>query len=368
MELNSNDKERYSRQIALKQFGETAQLKLLQSNVLVIGAGGLGCPILQYLAAAGVGHIGVVDDDIVTLSNLHRQVLFSTNTIGISKATAAVKVLKRLNPAISIQAFPVRLNNGNAFELIKDFGIVIDATDNFASRYLINDACVLLGKPLIYGCIYQFEGQVAVFNVQDENKQLSANYRDIFPSQPEKGEVPNCNEAGVIGVLPGMIGMMMANECIKLITGIGNILINKLVIYSMLTNNTFEMEITPNPDTKHLIPTDEKAFKATQYPDSCQTENAFEDVGIKEFLQLMEVEDTVVIDVREIGEKPIITSFPHINIPMSELKKQVPTITQGNILVFCHAGIRSEDAANLLSNGINRVYNLKGGIIRYNIQ
>jgi len=368
MELNNHVKERYSRQIALKQFGETAQHKLLQSKVLVIGAGGLGCPILQYLAAAGVGIIGVVDDDIVTLSNLHRQVLFSTNMIGLSKATAAVNALKQLNPTISIKSFPVRLNTENAIELIKEYDIIVDATDNFASRYMINDACVLLQKPLIYGSIYQFEGQVAVFNVLEENKLASANYRDLFPIKPNKSEVPNCNEAGVIGVLPGIIGIMMANECIKLITCIGTVLINKLVVYNMLTNQTFEMEITPNSTTKQLIPIDETAFETNHYEDTCQAENAFEDVGIQEFLELMKVEDTVVIDVREKGEKPFINSFPHINIPMSELKKKVPTITQRNILVFCHAGIRSVDAAQYLSDGKNNVYNLKGGIIRYNIQ
>lgn len=368
MGLTSDDKERYSRQIALKQFGEEAQHKLLQAKVLVVGAGGLGCPALQYLASAGVGNIGVVDDDNVSLSNLHRQILYTTKDVNLPKASMAAGALLALNPHITVKAFPIRLSTSNALELIANYDIIMDGTDNFASRYLINDACVLLKKPLIYGSIYQFEGQVAVFNVAHNKKLLSANYRDLFPEQPNNNEVPNCNEAGVIGVLPGIIGTMMANECIKLITGIGNLLINKLLIYNSLNNQILELDITPKEETIKLIPTDAEAFKATQYSFSCEVEHIFEDVGLKDFLRLMQEEDSIVIDVREIGEKPIITSFQHINIPMSVLKKEKQTITQKKILVFCHAGIRSVDAAQFLSDGKNKVYNLKGGIIRYNIQ
>ena len=367
MELSSNDKERYSRQIALKQFGETAQHKLLQAKVLVIGAGGLGCPALQYLAAAGVGNIGIVDDDTVSLSNLHRQLLYTTNDIGLPKATTAAGALLALNPDITVNAYPIRLNTDNALELIRNYEVVIDGTDNFASRYLINDACVLLQKPLIYGSIYQFEGQMAVFNVVNTEDMASANYRDLFPLQPDNNEVPNCSEAGVLGVLPGIIGTMMANECIKLITGIGILLINKLLIYNTLTNQTFEVDITPKKETLQLIPANEEAFKTTQYSFSCEAEHSFEDVGIKDFLSLMQEEDTIVIDVREEGEKPVITSFEHVNIPMSVLKKQGQHLRQKNILVFCHAGVRSVDAAVYLSNGKNKVYNLKGGIVRYTI-
>ncbi len=344
-----------------------AQQKLLQAKVLVVGAGGLGCPALQYLAAAGVGNIGIVDDDRVSLSNLHRQVLYSTNDVDLPKAAMAAGVLLVLNPTITVNAFPIRLDTSNALELIGNYDVVIDGTDNFASRYLINDACVLLKKPLIYGSIYQFEGQVAVFNIVDENEVASANYRDLFPQQPDNNEVPNCSEAGVIGVLPGIIGTMMANECIKLITGIGSLLVNKLLIYNTLSNQICELDIMPKEETIQLIPANEEAFKATQYSFSCEAEHSFKNVGIKDFLTLMQEEDTIVIDVREIGEKPIITSFEHINIPMSVLKEQGQRIGQKNVLVFCHAGIRSVDAALYLSNGKNKVYNLKGGIVRYNI-
>ena len=366
--LNNNDKERYSKQISLKLFGELAQEKLLQSKVLVIGAGGLGCPVLQYLTAAGVGSIGIVDDDTVSLSNLHRQILYTTKDIGLSKSSLAATTLKELNPNININAFNLRLDNSNALSLIKDYDVIIDATDNFASRYLINDACVLLKKPLIHGSIYQFEGQVAIFNVLDENNIPSTNYRDLFPNHPKENEVPNCNDAGVLGVLPGIIGTMMANECIKLITGIGNPLINQLLIFNLLTNQSYFMDIKPEKETIDLIPADEEAFKSTHYSYSCETEHGYQDIGIKDFMELMKEEDTIVIDVREKGELPIITSFKHINIPMSILKNEKTIIKQKNILLFCHAGIRSVDAVNYLSNGKNKVYNLKGGIIRHNIQ
>jgi len=227
---------------------------------------------------------------------------------------------------------------------------------------------VLLKKPLIYGCIYQFEGQVAVFNVLDENNIPSANYRDLFPHQPKENEVPNCSEAGVIGVLPGIIGTMMANECIKLITGIGNVFINRLLLFTTLTNRTLDIELLPKKETLALIPANEAAFKATTYAFSCEAEPSFEDVNIKEFLRLLQEEDTIAIDVREVGEKPVITSFAHVNIPMSTLKTQQLDIPNKNILVFCHAGVRSVEAAKYLANGTNKIYNLKGGIIRYNIQ
>ena len=231
-----------------------------------------------------------------------------------------------------------------------------------------NDACVLLKKPFIHGSIYQFEGQVAILNVLDENNIASSNYRDLFPEQPEQNEVPDCNEAGVLGVLPGIIGTVMANECIKLITGIGNPLINLLFIFNQMTNQSYFIDIKTKKETILLIPANEEAFTSTEYSYSCETEHGYQDIGIKDFLELMKKEDTIVIDVRERGELPVITSFEHINIPMSVLKKEKNTIKQKNILLFCHAGIRSVDAANYLSNGKNRVYNLKGGIIRNNIQ
>ncbi|OIQ93637.1 putative adenylyltransferase/sulfurtransferase MoeZ [mine drainage metagenome] len=365
MALSNKEYERYSRQILLQQFGESAQLKLLNTKVLVVGAGGLGCPLLQYLTAAGIGVIGIVDDDIVSLSNLHRQILFSTNDIGLPKTERAAAILKQLNPTVSINTYQFKITNQNALELIDDYDVVIDGTDNFAARYLINDACVLKKKPLIYGSVYQFEGQVAVFNVMIENLAASANYRDLFPIQPTEDEIPSCNEAGVLGVLPGIIGMMMANECIKLITGIGTPLTNKLIIYNALNNEIFETEINPKKETTDLIPANEVAFKIMQYSESCVTEHSIKDIDVAEFNDLMTQENTIVIDVREKGEMPVVSAFQYINIPMSELIKEKPVIQQKNILLFCHSGIRSANAALLLSNGSNKVYNLKGGIVKW---
>jgi molybdopterin/thiamine biosynthesis adenylyltransferase len=220
--MNSKEKyERYERQILLKEFGVAAQEKLLHAKVLVVGAGGLGCPVLQYLAAAGVGTIGIVDDDVVALNNLHRQVLYNMNDIGLSKAEIAAEKLKALNNEINVVAYNKRFTNKNALEIINAFDVVVDGTDNFSSRYIINDACVLLNKPLIYGAISKFEGQVAVFNVKDEVNKRAINYRDLFPVPPKDDEVLNCADAGVLSVLPGIIGTMQANETIKLIIGIG---------------------------------------------------------------------------------------------------------------------------------------------------
>jgi adenylyltransferase/sulfurtransferase len=230
--------ERYHRQIILPEFGEIGQQKLLKAKVLVIGAGGLGCPALQYLTAAGIGTIGIVDDDVVSLNNLHRQVLYSVNDIGLSKAERAAHILEQLNPDINIIAYNERLENQNAITLFHDFDIVVDGTDNFSTRYMINDACVLLNKPLVYGAISLFEGQVSVFRNQNAD---DVNYRDIFPDPPKEGEVLNCAEAGVLGVLPGIIGTMMANETIKLLTGIGDSLINQLLTYNALNNQVYQL-------------------------------------------------------------------------------------------------------------------------------
>jgi len=221
--------ERYQRQIILPDFGQEGQQKLLKAKILVIGAGGLGCPVLQYLAAAGVGTIGIVDDDVVAINNLHRQVLYSADDLGLSKAKRAAQILDQLNPGIRIIPYSERLTAQNALILFDEFDTIIDCTDNFSTRYMINDACVLMNKPLVYGAISRFEGQVAVFNFMRNGSDEAVNYRDLFPNPPREDEVLNCAEAGVLGPLAGIIGTMMANETIKLITGIGEPLANQLL-------------------------------------------------------------------------------------------------------------------------------------------
>ena len=357
--------ERYNRQILLKEFGESAQLKLLQAKVLVVGAGGLGCPALQYLVAAGIGTIGIVDDDKVALSNLHRQPIYTMNDIGLPKAEVAAQRLKQLNPDIQIQVYNERLTNSNAIEIINLFDIVVDGTDNFATRYLVNDACVLLKKALVYGSVSRFEGQIAVFNVQETGKHPSANYRDIFPEPPRENEVLNCAEAGVLGVLPGIIGSMQASETIKLITGIGKPLTNSLLIYNALNNQTYEIAIESKPATSSLIPSSVEEFQQFNYDWLCAALPSDFEIEINEFDRLLENEDAVFIDVRELHETPVVTEFIHQRIPLSLIREEAFTDNPGIIVLFCQSGKRSLEAAKYLSSipGISKnIFSLKGGI------
>ena len=224
--------ERYQRQLILKGFGIAGQQKLQQARVLVIGAGGLGCPIVQYLVAAGVGHVGLADNDKVSLSNLHRQIVFGTEDIDSYKVDVVKRKMFSLNSDVDIRTWNERWTQLHCVQHFPDYDVIIDATDNFASRYLINDACVLLGKPLVFGAVSQFDGQVAIFNQLQADGSRSVNYRDLFPLPPANGEVLNCAEGGVLGVLPGMIGTMQATEAIKLITGLGTTLSNRLWNYN----------------------------------------------------------------------------------------------------------------------------------------
>jgi len=355
--------DRYQRQISLKELGEIGQQKLKDAKVLVIGAGGLGCPALLYLAGAGVGRIGIVDFDLVSLSNLHRQVLFSVHDIGLSKALRAGDVLEQINPDIEIIVFNERLSNANALEIIKGFDLILDGTDNFASRYLINDACVILKKTLIYGSISRFEGQLAIFNHPSESN-IAVNYRDLFPLAPSDGEVLNCEEAGVIGVLPGIIGTMMANETIKLITGIGIPLINRLLTYNSLNNHFFEMELLAIPETAKMIPEDSGAFKAFNYDWFCSTSSAYE-LSQEEFKEMRKNKNIQFVDVRESGETPEVENFDHVNIPLSTLKDQIPDIQAETIILFCQSGKRSATAAEILSKHFGKsrkIFSLKDGI------
>jgi len=360
--------ERYQRQLILKEFGEAGQQKLLQSKVLVIGAGGLGCPALQYLVAAGVGTIGIVDDDIVEISNLHRQPLYSTFDIGFSKAAIAKSHLTKLNPDIQLIAYNERLTTQNALSIIEKFEFVIDGTDNFASRYMINDACVLLNKTLVYGAVSQFEGQVAVFNHQNINGDAPVNYRDLFPTPPKDGEIQNCAEAGVLGILPGIIGTMQANETIKLITGIGKPLINALLTYNALNNRMYEISLSASATTQSLIPKNKAAFVATNYEWLCSSGNTRFEIDIVTFNQLRNMPDVKIIDVRELNEQPLPTGFNFTKIPLSQIKEQAASIKNETIILFCQSGKRSLQAAEWLFDKFGeskKIYSLKGGILNW---
>ncbi|NRA48066.1 MAG: HesA/MoeB/ThiF family protein, partial [Phaeodactylibacter sp.] len=248
--LNNDELKRYARHLAIPGFGPEGQKRLKRSQVLVIGAGGLGSPVLLYLAAAGIGQLTIVDFDEVDISNLQRQVLYTEADLGKPKATAAAKRLKALNPQIKIEAVIAPFSSENARELIRSADLVIDGTDNFPTRYLSNDACVLEGKPLVYGSIYRFEGQVSVFNLERKNGERGPNYRHLFPTPPPPELVPNCAEGGVLGVLPGIIGSMQANEAIKVLAEVGAPLDGKLFLFDAATLFSRTITIKNNPDIR----------------------------------------------------------------------------------------------------------------------
>lgn len=367
--MNSpKDFTRYDRQIILQGFGKEGQQSLSEASVLVIGAGGLGCPALQYLAAAGVGRIGIVDDDLVSLSNLHRQILFTMADIGAPKAETAALRLSQLNADIEIQYYHTRLDVANALDIISDYDIVLDGTDNFSSRYLINDACALLKKPLIFGAIAQYEGQVSVFNVPDSKNRLS-NYRDLFPDPPGDNEVPNCAEAGVLGVLPGIVGTMQAAEAIKLITGIGSVLAGRLLTFNVLNNQFYEVAFTPSKQSQALLPADKEAFLNMHYKEVCSVNDpAIIEINASQFKALRLEPSTLVIDVREENEIPRLKGFEHTVIPMSAFHDKMETIKAANVILLCQHGIRSLYAAELLheeNHAVKKLYSLKGGISRW---
>lgn len=359
---------RYDRQIILPGFGKEGQQKLSGASVLVAGAGGLGCPALQYLAASGVGRIGIADDDVVSLNNLHRQILFTMADIGTPKAEAAALKLRQLNPDIEIQYYQIKLDAANVLDIISAYDIVLDGTDNFSSRYMINDACALLKKPLIFGAIAQYEGQVSVFNVPDSKNRLS-NYRDLFPDPPGDHEIPNCAEAGVIGVLPGIIGTMQAAEAIKLITGIGSVLAGRLLTFNVLNNQFYEIAFTPSKASQALLPADKEAFLNMHYKEVCGINDpSIVEINASQFNTLRLQPSTLVIDVREENEVPRLKGFEYTVIPMSSFYKEIGAIKADNVILLCQHGIRSIYAAELLheeNHEIKKLYSLKGGISRW---
>jgi molybdopterin/thiamine biosynthesis adenylyltransferase/rhodanese-related sulfurtransferase len=345
---------RYQRQTILEGFGEHAQAKLASARVLVIGAGGLGCPALQYLAAAGIGHLGIIDDDIVELSNLHRQTIYITADIGKKKTIVASERLAEMNPEIQISAHAVRIVKSNVLETIADYDYILDGSDNFGTRYLVNDACAKLAKPLIFAAVSGFEGQLAIFNIPDANGKIT-NYRDIFPIPPSPGEIPNCEENGVLGVLPGIIGLMAAAETIKLITAIGRPLINKLLHYNLLTNQQFEMDVVPGSGYK--------------FDDLTTGQTTFIEIGADELNKMLEMPSTLIVDVRETGELPRLDTKVFKQVPMSQFEPYFRTdILQNNIILLCQHGIRSAAAAEALHDkygDTKNIYSLKGGIAKW---
>ena len=362
MNLETN---RYQRQIQLKEIGSVGQEKIAKAKVLVIGAGGLGCPALQYLAAAGVGTIGIVDFDVVELSNLQRQILYTVVDIGQSKAFTAAKKLSLLNPEIKIEFYNVQITNKNAFEILENYDIIIDGSDNFVTRYLINDACVLLDKPLIYGAVLRFEGQIGVFNLADETTKSKTNYRDLFPKPPDLDSAISCNDVGVLGVIPGIIGTMQATEALKIITGIGKPLANKIISYNSLENSFYDFEIVINTNLSIDYPKSKTSFLNFDYNWFCNSNLDVATLSVDEFDSLRTKEKITIIDVREKGELPVVDEFDFTLIPLSDFENLVSTISQENkIVVFCKSGQRSLNAIKILKDKFPdcKAYSLAGGI------
>jgi adenylyltransferase/sulfurtransferase len=349
MGLSNEELHRYSRHLLMEEFGLEAQRKLKAAKVLVVGAGGLGCPCLLYLAAAGVGCLGIADDDVVSFSNLQRQVLFNTEDVGKPKAATAKSHLLKKNPLIEIRTHP-RITRDNVFESINHYDLVIDGSDNFSTRYLLNDACVLTGKPYIYGALFKFEGQVSTFNYLN-----GPTYRCLYPDAPAAGEVPSCAEAGVLGVLPGIIGTWQATEAIKVITGIGEPLSGKLLIMNLLTNdfNTFRFNAdSSNKEIKEL----------GSYEQACKVDPWSVDHHVLNVW--LGTEDIQLIDVREEDEFERF-NIGGLNIPLSELENNlIRAQLDKKTVVVCQTGIRSLKALHLLKNTLPEleVYNLKGGL------
>lgn len=335
--MESSERKRYSRQIILPEMGLTGQEKLKAAKVLVIGAGGLGCPVLQYLTAAGVGTIGVIDDDTVDITNLHRQILYAAADVGKGKAETAVTKLSAMNPFVNLIAIPVRLDEENATEIISGYDIVIDGSDNFPTRYLANDICVALNKPLVFGSILRFEGQVSVFNYKN-----GPTYRCLFP-EAEEGD--NCEIAGVIGILPGIIGTYMANEAIKIICGIGEILSSKLLVISALNNTTNIFSFKRSTDFPVPAQTAITAV-ANKIQEKDAHEILMDDL---ENLLASEPDKIQLIDVRE--EYEFEEDFiGGINIPLPDLPENLNQMLPDKTVVFyCQSGKRSKLAADLLT-------------------
>jgi adenylyltransferase/sulfurtransferase len=341
---------RYIRQIQLEEIGLEGQKKIQTAKILVVGAGGLGCPVLQYLTAAGVGNIGIIDFDIVQQHNLQRQILFNENDIGQNKAITAKKHLQKLNSEIEIEVFAERLNIQNAHKIIQKYDIIIDCTDNFHTRYLIDEVCVHLEKTWIFGAVQGFEGQISTFNQKINDLQRSATYRCLFPIMTES---PNCNEIGILGVTPAFIGILQATEALKIILQLDNTLKNRLFLINVLTLQTQIIHV------KRVVPQ-----KNEQNNTSFQ--NTMKEIHVRELNQMLKNNEAVqLIDVREESEYEICHLEGAILIPVSQVPNQIEKISKDKpVIVYCHHGVRSANVINYLKkqHQYTNLYNLMGGI------
>ncbi|MBL0939007.1 MAG: HesA/MoeB/ThiF family protein [Gemmatimonadaceae bacterium] len=354
---------RYARQIVLKGFGASAQSRLLTSRVLIVGAGGLGSPAAMYLAAAGVGQITLVDHDVVDETNLHRQLLYGTPDIGRSKIEAAAERLRTINPGVQVIAHEMKLSAQNAEALVRDHNVVLDATDNFPTRYALNDACLSHGVPLVYGSVARFEGQVSVFAAPD-----GPCYRCLFPEAPAPGTVPTCAEEGVLGVVPGIVGMLQATEVIKLLAQIGTPLIGELLLLDLLTHDQQRITISRRPDCaacRTQVRARNSSASSGPSPSASRSMNDVQHLSAIEVAALL-ASDTppVLLDVREPWEFDTAHVAGSTLVPLNTLPSAISALNpQQSYAVLCHHGMRSEMAANWLAQqGFVSLINVAGGI------
>jgi sulfur-carrier protein adenylyltransferase/sulfurtransferase len=368
--LSKEEIMRYSRHLIMPEVGMDGQLKLKQAKVLCIGTGGLGAPLGLYLAAAGVGRIGLVDFDSVDLTNLQRQILFGTDDIGRPKIEAATDRLRNLNPDIQIDRFETRLTSENALDILKNYDIVVDGTDNFPTRYLVNDACVILGKPNVYGSIFRFEGQITIFGAPG-----GPCYRCLYPEPPPPGLVPSCAEGGVLGVLPGIVGAIQAAETLKLIIGKGEPLIGRLLLFDALAMRFRELKLRKNPECP-VCGEHPTITKLIDYAEFCgvrgeeaasPAQSAVPEIAPRELKSRLDHgDDLFILDVREPHEYQICNLRGHL-IPLGELSRRVNELDSSReIVAHCRSGKRSAEAVEFLrSAGFRKVLNLKGGILAW---
>lgn len=374
IQFSKEELERYSRHLIIPEFNIEGQRKLKAAKVLVVGSGGLGAPLLLYLTAAGVGTIGIVDFDVVEDSNLQRQVLFSTQDVGRPKVEAAKDRLTSLNPHIQVRTYNTSLTSENALEILKDYDVVADGTDNFPTRYLVNDACVLLDKPNVYASIFRFEGQASVFNYRDKEGNLGPNYRDLYPTPPPPDLVPSCAEGGVMGVLPGIMGSLQANEVIKVITHIGEPLAGRFFVFDAASFETRVFKIRRNPDNpiNGQNPTLTGLIDYQQFCGIPQKEasekNNYKSLTVIELKHLKDKGEAIqLVDVREAYEYDIANLSGEL-IPLSGLEDNVDRIKRDRkVVIHCRSGKRSADAIKFLEkeHGFNNLYNLEGGILAW---
>ncbi|MDR6760074.1 adenylyltransferase/sulfurtransferase [Flavobacterium sp. 2755] len=340
---------RYNRQMILPEIGEDGQYKLSKAKVLVIGAGGLGAAILPYLAAAGVGEIGIVDDDDIEISNLHRQVIYKSSAVGKSKVEEAKLMISELNPLVKVNAFAEKLSGKNAISLFERYDIIVDATDNISIKYLINDACLLTNKPMVYGSIFRFQGQVSVFNYQN-----GPTYRCLYPD--ENNNALNCEDAGVIGISVGIIGMFQANEVLKMILGIGEVLSGKILVYNILNNEQQKYDFDKS-DFKSI--SSRESFEEKYY------KSEVEEVNFESILDEINNDEVLFLDVRNEEELPKINLKNQIQIPLPHLENEIEKLDKNQtIYIFCQSGIRSKVAAELLQkHQFRNIKSIAGGVL-----